>query len=420
MTQQEPIATILHDMILQARKSGAKKPPSIFQPDPEWKKLKMVGTRLWLDTGDIEAAARLWNSEFEALTTNNTLLNTEIQKGIYDRQIHDVARELKKAMPDLAGKTLLLEIAFYLNAWHALRLVDQFNAFVSVELHTDLAHDVQKTVEYGRRYYAICPDHFYIKVPFTAAGLLGARKLGALGIPVNFTLGFSARQNYLTALIARPKFVNVFLGRLNAFVADNKLGNGVNVGEKATLATQREILKLRTAGRTSSLLIAASMREGKQVTSLAGVDVFTMPPKVAEQYRAQPASAVASQVQNDPAVTWNAGISQEDCNGASLWEVPARFKECVDALLRKDIEKLNPADIPAQFADAGLGDLFPDWSEADLKVISADGKIPVFAKWKDRLSSGRIGLDTLTNISALLAFTKDQQALDDRIKSLMV
>ena len=49
-----------------------------------WSKLREIGTRLWLDTSDIEMAKELWSSEFEALTTNNTLLNKEVQKGIYD------------------------------------------------------------------------------------------------------------------------------------------------------------------------------------------------------------------------------------------------------------------------------------------------------------------------------------------------
>ncbi len=43
--------------------------------DPFWARLRDLGTELWLDTGDIEGAERLWRAEFSALTTNNTLLN---------------------------------------------------------------------------------------------------------------------------------------------------------------------------------------------------------------------------------------------------------------------------------------------------------------------------------------------------------
>jgi len=52
--------------------------------DPFWESLSNTGTELWLDTGDMEEAEANWSAEMSALTTNNTLLNNEIQKGIYD------------------------------------------------------------------------------------------------------------------------------------------------------------------------------------------------------------------------------------------------------------------------------------------------------------------------------------------------
>ena len=255
-----------------------------IKDQPVWQKIRKTGTRLWLDTGDIILAKKLWCSQFEALTTNNTLINKEIQKGIYDKLIKDVVYKLKKVTPEIEEKELILEVGFVLNAYHALRLVELFDAHVSVELHTDLGNDVDRSVEYGRRYSEICPERFYIKVPLTPAGFLAARKLGKLNIPVNFTLGFSARQNYATALITQPAFVNVFLGRLNVFAVDNNLGDGLNVGEKTNIATQKELLKLRKNKRTATLLIVASMRNGYQVAALAGIDIHTMPPKVAAQY----------------------------------------------------------------------------------------------------------------------------------------
>ncbi len=50
-----------------------------------WESLTQTGTEIWLDTGDMDEASALWCSEMTALTTNNTLLNKEIQKGIYDK-----------------------------------------------------------------------------------------------------------------------------------------------------------------------------------------------------------------------------------------------------------------------------------------------------------------------------------------------
>jgi transaldolase len=387
--------------------------------DPEWAKLRAAGTRLWLDTGDLEEAGRLWNAEFEALTTNNTLLNKEVQKGLYDDLVQESAGALRKLVPAMDRKTLILEIAFILNARHGLRLVEKFDTFVSVELHTDMGNDLEATVAYGRRFHAICPERFYVKVPLTPAGYLAARKLEACGIPINFTLGFSARQNYLAALFSDPSYVNVFMGRLNAFVVDHRLGDGRNVGEKTTLATQRALLGLREKKLSKTCLIGASMRDAGQVSSLAGVDVYTIPPKVAAQYRQSPAATLRSQVDVDPPVTAAQGVRLQDFNASSLWEVPAAFEKCVQDLLEKDADWVTPADLQSHFARRGFADLFPRWSAADLQTITADGKIPVFARWKDRLASGAVGLDALMNVSAFQSFATDQKALDDRIASLL-
>lgn len=419
MSDRNEIAARVKQLVREGFEHEFGKPRLPMKADAEWQKVRDAGTTLWLDTGDMDEATRLWSSEFEALTTNNTLLNKEVQKGIYDELVGKAAATVREVAPDLDEKQLLLEVAFVLNAYHGLRLVEQFDAHVSVELHTDLANDVELTVAYGKRYYDICPERFYVKVPLTPAGYLGARVLSDCGVPLNFTLGFSARQNYVAALLSRPAYVNVFLGRLNAFVSDNGLGDGANVGEKATLATQRALLGLRAAGRSSSRLIGASMREGRQVAALAGLDVFTMPPKVAEQYRKSPAATVASEVEKDPAVAFAEGVSLDDFNGATLWNVPSPFRACVDALLEKNLRSFSPEDLQTHFEQAGCGDFLPRWSDADLQTVTREGKIPAFQTWKDKLSAGRVGLDALLNVSGLCSFATDQKAFDDRVRSLL-
>ena len=386
---------------------------------PVWEKVRQTGSRLWLDTGDIDEAMKLWDSEFEALTTNNTLLNKEVQKGIYDDLIRKAADVIRKAAPRIDERKLVIEIAFVLNGYHGLRLVERFDAHVSVELHTDLSNDVDRTVSYGKRFYALCPERFFVKVPLTSAGYVAARRLGEEGVPVNFTLGFSARQNYLAALLSHPRYVNVFMGRLNSFVADRKLGDGKNVGEKATLATQRQIAALRKAGRTETMLIGASMRAGFQVAALAGVDVLTMPPKVAAEYREDPGSGVSSQVETDPLVTLTPEFGFDDFNGTTLWDVPDAFKEAVDGLLGRDVDTLGPRDLETYFGGAGFGDFLPRWTPDDHQAIAKDGKIPVFERWKGSLSSKNTGMDALMSLSGLHSFATDQKALDDRIISLI-
>jgi transaldolase len=226
------------------------------QADSFWQALRATGTALWLDTGDMDAADDLYTAEFAALTTNNTLLNAEVQKGIYDELIAESA----KLLTELDDETKVIEIAFILNARHGLRLAQRFGGKVSVELHTDLSHDIERTVAYGLRYFLICPEHFIVKVPLTAAGLIATRRLRDYGVPINFTLGFSARQNFLAANLARPNWTNVFLGRLNAYIKDNGLGDGVDVGEKATLASQRAMREVSATRSQPTWQIAASMR----------------------------------------------------------------------------------------------------------------------------------------------------------------
>jgi transaldolase len=387
--------------------------------DPEWRKVVETGTRLWLDTGDMGEAEALWVAEFSALTTNNTLLNKEIQKGIYDKLVVEAAEMIREVQPGLDESTLILEIAFILNAYHGLRLVEKFDANVSVELHTDLAQDVERSVAYGRRYFAICPERFIIKVPLTPAGYLSARRLRAEGIPLNFTLGFSARHNVVAALLTKPTYVNVFMGRLNSFVADHKLGSGDNVGEKTTLATQRALRALRDEGRTESMLIGASIRSGDQIEDLAGIDVFTMPPKAAAEFRANPPAQVSSRVENDPEISLAEGVNLDDFNGSTLWEIPDAFRACVDALLKLDIETLTPEDLQQHFQASGFGGFLPAWTACEIETISRDGKIPKLDTWKARLASGELGLDALMNVSALQSFATDQAALDDRVRSML-
>jgi transaldolase len=98
-----------------------------FTAEPVWRRLCEAGTELWLDTGSIADAQKLWTREFSALTTNNTLLNREVQTGRYDSLVLDAAK-LLAGFGELSEQQRILEIAFILNAWHGLRLVEQFDA----------------------------------------------------------------------------------------------------------------------------------------------------------------------------------------------------------------------------------------------------------------------------------------------------
>jgi transaldolase len=391
-----------------------------FNANPVWMRLREIGSELWLDTGSIEDAEQYWTQEFSALTTNNTLLNREVQTGRYDSLVREADKMLRE-FAELTEQQRLFEIAFILNAWHGLRLVEKFDAYVSVEEHTAVAHDVEQAVEYARRFQVICPERFIVKIPFTAAGLLATRRVSAEGIAVNHTLGFSARQNYVIARVGKPAFVNVFLGRLNAFVADNGLGDGSYVGEKATLASQAAVGKLRQEHLTQSRQIGASFRAGAQVRDLAGIDVMTVPPKVAGQFLSlgMPPKEVTDKTNANYRPGLNENVDAEAIRLNTLWDVDERLVKCVEALEKENVEQFTPDDLIDFFAEHGCADVLVRWSKAEVDISTAEGKIPQLENWRDALADGIIGLDSLMNLGGLNSFATDQKAMDDRVRQVL-
>jgi transaldolase len=391
-----------------------------FKKNPAWQQLREIGSELWLDTGSIADAQQLWTQEFSALTTNNTLLNREVQTGRYDSLICEAAQMLS-AWPHLTENQRMLELAFVLNAWHGLRLVETFDAYVSVEEHTALAHDVEQSVDYARRYHAICSERFIVKIPLTPAGLLATRRVSAEGIPVNHTLGFSARQNYAIARIGRPASVNVFLGRLNSFVVGNDLGDGSYVGEKATLASQAGIRDLRQRNLAPTRQIGASFRAGAQVRDLLGIDVMTMPPKVASEFLSMGMSP--DQITDKTAAQYSPGLNEDVDREAirldTLWDIDNELVACLDALEKENIDSFTPDELIDFFAEHGCADVLVRWSEAQIETSTAEGKIPKLENWRDALADKSIGLDSLMNLAGLRSFATDQKAMDDRVRQVL-
>ncbi len=372
-----------------------------------WKSVVAAGTDPWLDTGDIEAIHRLWTKEFTALTTNNTLLNKEVQKGIYDELVPEAAKMLREANPEITEQQVVLEVAFILNAVHGLKLVSHFDADVSVELHTDLANDSEASYQYGKRFAAIEPNRFIVKVPLTPAGLVAARRLSDDGIRINFTLGFSARQNYTIAKLAQPIWCNVFMGRLNAFVKDNGLGDGVNVGEKATLASQR---MLRDSG-SKTKQIGASIRNGQQVADMIGLDTLTIPTGAAEEFAGSNPN-VKDGTSADPSVDLDPSANANQIN--VFWDVPESFKQKVDTVAIQDFTSGNGDDIRE-----ALGDLFPTLTDEDRARVLAESKIPKATSWQSKVDAAEASWDGMLTEAALQSFAADQKDLDDRIRRFL-
>ena len=390
---------------------GIDEKPVVAGKDAFWKSLTDTGTTLWLDTGDMDEAEANWTAEMSALTTNNTLINNEIQKGIYDNFISDA----KSLVRDLAPDEKIREIAFILNARHGMRLARRFGGFVSVELHTDTANDLKAIEWYGRRYHEINPRQFIVKVPYTATGLLGARLLRNAGIKINFTLEFSARENVLVTMVSRPDYLNVFLGRIGAYMVNNKLGDGSGAGEMAVLSSQRWVKKLSAGNPWPTRLIAASLRNFEQLELLAGTDVYTMPPKVAAAGRAN----LKGSFVNNTGVTYPVNMSKE-AEGTGIekfWEVGKEVEKLAHDLSVK--VPLTGSELIGRAHDAGCGDMFPQLSGEEYDLIDKDGKIPVFSRWEKKIRERIIAPDTLLTLAGLASFTADQAMLDKRIRSII-
>ncbi len=381
------------------------------KPDRFWQSLRNIGTELWLDTGDMEEAEANWTAEMSALTTNNTLLNNEIQKGIYDVFI----LEAKSLVRELPLREKVKEIAFILNARHGLRLASKFGGMVSVELHTDTAHDIKAIEYYGKRFHEICPDQFIVKVPYTAEGLIGARRLKDAGVRVNFTLEFSARQNVLVTRVARPDYLNVFLGRIGAFISDNKLGDGSGAGEMAVIASQNWVTGLSSKNSWQTKLIAASLRNYSQLELLAGADVFTMPPKVAAAGRKSLKGKFSSGMHKNYKIELSA--SGKGAHLEKFWTVDDKVLSLAERLASK-----VPAteDELVQIAhEEGCEDMFPVLTREEKSLFASDGKIPEYSRWEKKIKEGKIAPDTLLTLAGLASFTSDQKMLDDRIMSII-
>lgn len=407
----EKLVALIHDLALKDYDA----PSSVkFGSKEKYVWLRQADSMIWLDTGDASAAEKVWSDEATALTTNNTLVNQWVKTGIMDDFIPNAAKEIRQVSPNISEQELVYEIGFLLNAKLALSLVQKFGAHVSVELHPDMAFDIKGTLAFARRYYAINPDHFYVKVPMTEDGLAAVRVLSKEQIPVNLTIGFSARQNYLAARFSNPSYVNVFLGRLNSVVESNSLGSSLNVGEKATLASDEIMKNLRESGAAGTKQIAASIRSGTQVAALAGVDVLTIPPKSAGEYLTLDLQKDALTYTNwrdlPVALQANGPVQPNDFN--LLWDIDEAFISFVNDVVKHADAIANGHDLK-QFALQHKVNIFHDWTPEERRMIREKGKIPQISDWPG------ISLDTLMSMAALESFTQDQIEVDDRIRKMI-
>lgn len=375
-----------------------------------WDSLRKTGTEIWLDTADISEAESIWTSDFSSFTTNSSQLNNEIQKGTYDVYIF----ESKSVIRELAQEERVREINFIVNARHSLRLARKFRCNVNIELHTGVAHDIKSIVKYGKRYHDICPEHFVIKIPYTAEGLIAARMLRDEGVRTNINLGFSARMNILAIRLARPDYVNVFLGRIGEFFVENKLGKG-NFGEYAAVASQNWVTGISAENEWLTRQISASLRSPSQIDLLAGCDIITVPPKVASEAQAKLPKKFKSRMHENYEIV----ISDESRahHLEKLWKVDSKILKLSSRLASK--VPGSASELIHIAHEEGCEDLFPYLTKEEKASLASDGRIPVYSRWDKKIDEGKIAPDSLLSIAGLASFDADQQMLDERIRNII-
>ncbi|MFQ5748145.1 MAG: transaldolase family protein, partial [Planctomycetota bacterium] len=214
-------------------------------------------------------------------------------------------------------------------------------------------------------------------------------------------------------------WVNVFMGRLNAYVSGNKLGDGRLVGERATLASQKTVRELREALGAPSRQIGASFREEEQVALLAGLDVMTIPTKVAAGFVADrhTPESLSDRTAETYEPVFAEGVDQQLEGFETLWGISDSFRAVCGGLARNlDPASATPEGIRDSLEQAGEGNIFPRLSAEDLGAIAAEGKLPSRERWRERVARGETGLDALFTLAGRFAFAADQAALDARIR----
>ncbi|MFW6457734.1 MAG: hypothetical protein ACOC0A_05505, partial [Planctomycetota bacterium] len=189
----------------------------------------------------------------------------------------------------------------------------------------------------------------------------------------------------------------------------------------ATISSQQAISGLRNTIGSKTQQIAASMRNGQQVLSLTGVDVFTIPLSVVNDFESLDPSPdeIRPQTQKLPDVHFAPDIDPDESGLSVLWNIPENFRNTVADLRDWNLDDFSASDVREFFATRGFPGLFPDWSDKQINTAKSTGKIPDYDIWSDKLASGDVGLDALMNLHAAYYFADDQKTMDDRIRSML-
>lgn len=152
-----------------------------------------------------------------------------------------------------------------------------------------------------------------------------------------------------------------------------------------------------------------------------GLDVMTIPPKVAAEFLELGLSG--EQMQDKTHSRYTPDVDDEasidNVRLDTLWDVPQALVECVDQLEKEDLDTFDAQKLFGFFAEYGCADVLVNWTNEQIATSRAEGKIPNLENWKKAFANKEIGLDALMNLAGLNSFKMDQEAMDQRITDVL-
>ncbi len=396
---------------------------------PVLEALKLAGTsHIYVDTADERQLADVAETpdgvliaEVDGNTINQPLMHKVLEQAL-DGPLSSWLRELGSRRA--AAPADLLPLAYAAaNVRVGSAIVRRFAAGrpweVSLQLHMEASADLSRAVALGRWIHRALPSAL-IKVPFLPQHpdcLLAARDLERSGIPVNLTSTFSARQVAVAAMLTGAARTNVFMGRLNEGLSAKLLG------EHVCLEAQRLLLRLRREHGIMTELIVASVRDWRTFVHVAGCDAFTAPPAaIRELFEQEEAEPEELERRLEASYEDELGIDKKTLAALPSEKIERLYH--VEAELMDFLEEYHATpeytaledgeELSRRFEDEGFGDLFYTPDETEQQKIRAS-KVP-------DLSSplhDRIALDTLFTLHADADFDKHQEAMDERLLSVL-
>ncbi len=426
----------LDDAVVALGMAGAAAKPAKsvkLVSHPLTKALKEAGTQhIYTDTADRAELDDLLTveetetslkviEEIDGNTTNQVLVARVLDRYLgegEDADIVDWVKVMQSAAPDLSLSEAIALIYTVINGQLGRNLKTYYGTGkdweISLELHTNLAPNIEDSKRIGRHLVRMLPGSF-VKVactPHHPHAFLIARDLEREGIPVNFTTTFSARQVAAAAILSNVTRTNIFMGRLNQGLESELLG------EQVDLVAQRTLNQLRDELNVKTQLIVASIRSWKTMVYAAGCDVFTVPYPALKDFLNQTevsADEIRNRVNDD--YSGNLGTSQNvlDKIGKtrleSLYTVEPEFIEFLKEVRNgSDFDDLDGEGLYQKFAGAGYSDMFYSPTEDDWQELKKN-KLPDL----DSPLTAKLALDTLYSLLAFADFTKFQDEMDERI-----